>query len=242
MSDQNFEKVYSMIVNRNRFYRNSLHFMIGVYLLGIIGFICLLVTAYNISISQISTLYIPANLDGTIVIKENLQQPVTNNTTITDQYVIDWVQKNIEVIYDFDYLSQTASYRSMISLFSPDGFSAYANQIENRSKTLDTLIAKKSVLHGYGCGNNTVKIAFKGVQEVQYYPVYTWQLTMPIVARNLSIKDASVMSAKLTVNVQRVPQLIARNGLAIYGFIIENPVYYKGDAQADILCKALLKT
>ncbi len=240
-ANQNFEKVYSMIVNRNRFYRNSLHFLIGIYLLGILAFICLLITAYNISVSQVSTLYIPANLDGTIVIKENLQEPVTNNIKITNDYVIDWVQKNIEVIYDFDYLSLTSSYRSMISLFSPDGFTAYADQIENRSKTLDTLVAKKSVLHGYGCGNQTVKIR-SAVQEVQYYPVYTWQLTMPIVARNLSATEASVMSANLTVNVQRVPQLISRNGLAIYGFIVENPVYYKGDAQPDVLCKALIKT
>ena len=241
MSDQDFEKIYSMIVNRNKFYRNNLHFMIGMYFLGLIALLVLIVTSYSISFNQVYTRYIPTNLDGTIIKKENLQQPITNDITITDAYVIDWVQKNIQMIYDFDYLSQTASYRSMIALFSPEGFTAYANQIEFGSKTLDTLVAKKSVLHGYGCGNDTVKIVSKGVQPVQDYPIYTWRLSMPMVARNSSATESSVMSATLVVDVQRVPQLIAKNGLAIYGFIVDNPVQYKGDAQADVLCQSLLK-
>jgi len=216
--------------------------MIGIYLLGIITLIVLIFTSYCLTINQVSVRYIPTNLDGTILKKENLQEPTTNGLTITDSYVIDWVQKNIQIIYDLDYLTQTASYRSMINLFTPEGFTAYANQIESRSKILDTLIATKSVLHGYGCGNNTVTIEYKGVEEVQYYPVYTWRLSMPVIARVLSSTESSYMRAKLTVSVQRVPQLIAKNGLAIYGFVISEPVQTKGDIDPQAFCQTLVKT
>lgn len=240
-SSENFEKIYSMIFNRNKFYNKNLRFLLMIYLLGILGLIFLLITVRSITVNQKSTWYVPTNLDGTIIRKEVLQEPISDNIIIPDQYVIDWVQDNIPVIYDFDFLNMTASYRSMIGLFTPEGFTAYAYALETQSKTLKTLEAKQLVLQGYGCGSDTVKITFKGVQPVQGYPVYTWILEMPIVARYTSYAEASAIRARLVVNVQRVPRLISKNGLAIYGFIVNEPQQYKGDASKEMLCQALVK-
>lgn len=235
------QKIYGMIFNRNRFYHNNFRFLIVILLCGIVSFICLFIASIYMSFSSKQAWYIPVDLNGTVIKKENILTNSTDGVEITDAFVIDWTQKAIPYIYNFNFLSSAVNFRNMIEFFTPDGYKAYKYALESQSKTLDTIKAAKLVVQGYGCGTATSQILSKGVQNVQGYPVYTWRLQMPMVAKYISSSDSSVLKADLTVDVQRVPKLIAEDGIAIYSFIVSNQTFYKGDVETDKLCTYLFK-
>ncbi|MBP9721557.1 MAG: DotI/IcmL/TraM family protein [Gammaproteobacteria bacterium] len=240
----NFENIYDTIVKRNQFYQTNLRFLLVIYIISILSVLFLMIAAYRIASTEKTNWYIPTNLDGTIIKHEDLTAPISDNFELKDDYIINWVQNNIQIVYDFDFMGQAVSYRNMIGLFTPEGFTAYANALESQAQIFKTIQAKRLVVQAYGCGNDTVEIVSQGVQPVQGYSVYTWRLSMPIVARIVSPKkETSVMRADLTIELQRVPKLIAKNGLAIYGFIIHNQKEYVSDTiDPKILCQALVKT
>ncbi len=239
--ENNVQKIYSAIQARNTFYRVNLRFLLGIYLLGIIAIVMMLIVYYRASTDAKSTWYIPTNLDGTVIKKEDLLTPVSDGFRITDDYVINWVQNSIQVIYDFDFSGQAASYRNMINLFTPDGFIAYARALETESRLFQSISATKLVVQAHGCGNQTTRVEYKGIQDVQGYSVYTWRLSMPIIAVIASAKTTpSVMRGDLRVEIQRVPKLLSKTGIAVYGFIIYNQKQYEtGTTDPQKLCEAL---
>lgn len=235
------EKIYDSIINRNNFYRNNLRFLLTVMLLAIVTLIFLLVSILRMTISSQDAWYIPANLDGTVIKSGNLQSPESDGVLLTDDKIVTWVQNAIPTVYNFNFLSSESNFRSMISVFTPEGYRAYKYALETEAGTLDTVNAALASVQGSGCGSQTVKMLKKGVEPVQGYPVYVWQLQMPMVVRNSSSQRSQVLAGILEVKVQRVPKLIAKDGLAIYSFVFYNTRAYDGDADFPTLCQKIIK-
>lgn len=233
--------IYNMIKKRNDFYYKNLRHMIVILLIGILCLLCLFITSYYLAKGVKTASYIQVNLDGTVIKSENLQSTKSDNLIITDEYVINWVQKNISLIYSFDFSSRKSSFRNMVGLFTPAGLQVYQNAI-NQKKIFDTIDLNKYTVQAYGCGDDTVKVLSSGVNYVENYPIYTWSLSMPMVIRQVAVGAAESYKANLIVRVQRVPRVTAPEGIAIYSFLVDRVQGYSGDADSNKLCEAFFNT
>lgn len=229
--------LYETIISRREFYVKNLRFLIGLMLLGFVTLVFLLISIGYLTIEQKDAWYIPTNIDGTFIKTEDIQSVYSDGKEITEKDVVNWALKAIPSVYNFNFLSGEASFRGMVSYFTPSGYKAYKYALEQEAGILATVKAAKSSVQGSGCGAKTVKVLRQGLEPVQGYSVYTWHLQLPMVVRNVSDKNAQVSNGTLQVRIQRVPRLMSKDGLAIFSFVYYDKKDYDGDADFNILCK-----
>lgn len=226
-----------LIDNRYRFYYKNLRFMLLVWILGFITLICTCVAVYKVYIKQQVAFYIPADLDGTVIKVEDIQSPSINGRNISDKYVVDWVLNAIPEIYSYQFTNSQGNFTSVIKYFTSEGFKEYAQAIQG-SKALDTISVAKTVVLGVGCNLGDKMIVYKGVKPVQGYPVYVWELRVPLVTRNIGADKSYTMVGELDIRVQRVPKMLSQSGIAIWQFIfkVESKDQVIGDDSFENLC------
>lgn len=236
-SDSNKEYIFNLILNRKKFYKKSLRMLITTLLLGIISLVFLICTITFVRIDPPQAKYIPATLDGIVIKSSNLLEPKINGKIISDDFVKTWAQNAIPMIYNYDFLSGTVNFRKMIKYFTPYAYKQYIKALETESKTLASIKAMKQVAVGRGCGLDTVNIIEKGINNIQGYPVYTWRLEMPIVSEVANADMAYFMTGRLILIIQRVPELLANDGIEISTFVFADAKAYAANNTVEDLCK-----
>jgi hypothetical protein len=237
------ETVLSLVHVRNDFYRFMHAELIKVALLGILILFLLFYVFIHYTRSENIYWYIPSSMDGSVLVRSSILKPEVNGDKIEEAWVKEWAQKAISRVYNFDFMNYTGSFRNMIFLFTPEGYKAYRKALEKTSKILPGIIEQKQVVLAAGCGVDTVEILKAGPRDVQGYPVYGWDLKMPLVARYMGTDSGRVMFGTLIMRLHRVPELMSEDGVGIYGFVITDPINVDNvglDVSEEKLCSSYL--
>lgn len=229
------EQLGLLIFNRNKFYASNLRFLSLIWVLLFFTLIFFIAVIYFSSIKEVKSWFIQARLNGKVITVEDIQTNRLDTKEITNQNVVDWVLEIIPSIYNYNFVNDTGNYRDVISYFTPTGFQEYQKAI-TQSKLLESIKATNMVVLGVGCGNSESYVIEQGVRAIQGYPVYSWTVKVPFVARNISYNKSLVKYGELTLGIQRVPQMFSPNGMAVWQFVFQQQSEESGDAKFDELC------
>lgn len=229
-------EIGSLITARNKFYITNLRFLIVIWLLLLVTIIFFIIVTTYSTIREVNAFYVQAKLNGQQILAEDIRKPELDGKEITDQEVVEWVLKAIPSIYNYSFNDGSGNFRDIVGYFTPSGYKAYVNAVK-KSKLLETIAATGTVSLGVGCGNKPSYVITKGQKAIEGYGVYTWDLDIPFVSRNISAGKNTVRLGHLRIGVQRVPQLLSRNGLAIWQFIFIEEGKLDNDAKFIDLCQ-----
>jgi len=115
-------------------------------------------------------------------------------------------------LYTYDFVNYQKTFQSNQQYFTPDGWKAFLNQIQ-QSRNLQTVQDKKLVVRAAPSGAPV--ITNSGVLDGHY----SWRIQVPIVVTYTSLSQQFNENLLITLTVQRMSTLDSKYGVGIVQFI-----------------------
>jgi intracellular multiplication protein IcmL len=205
-----------MIHQRNEFYRNKLHWMLGVFLLGLIAIIGLTGMLVYMTRNPIHPLYFITDNAGRLIQDIPLGQP-----NMSTQDVALWAEDAVVAANSYDYANYHAQLQRAQKYFTDYGWRSYMKGLQ-ASNNLEALTKRKLIFLAKVAGQP--KLLAEG--RVGKSQIYAWKLQIPVVITyllppydGLPGKSKFENAYLFTVLVMRQSVLTSFKGLGIMQII-----------------------
>lgn len=196
---------------RKVFYRDSYRTVL-LLLFGAIIIIFLLGAALLYEVThRPQPQYFATISDGKLIPLIPLSQP-----NLSSQALIQWTATAILSLYTYDFLNYRSSFQNSAQYFTPEGWGAFLNSLNN-SKNLEAVQKDKLTVQAVPAG--AAVIVKEGVNKDGRY---FWQVDLPIQVTYESLSGQFSQALTIAVTIERVSTLDSKYGVGITA-LVEKP-------------------
>jgi intracellular multiplication protein IcmL len=201
------ENAAELVKLRNEFYRDNYRRVFTALLFMIIVNIVLIGIVYYQLTHRPTPQYFATSSDGKITRLQPLSQPI-----ISARVLLQWANRAAVQAYSFNFASYRKDLQDLQNKFTPLGWRNFEAALKS-AKLLETVIAKKLVLHAVATG--VPVILDQGVVAGRY----VWKVNMPILVNFESVTELSQRPYVITMLISRVSPINYPDGIAITSFV-----------------------
>ncbi len=208
-----------IIHQRNQFYRNKFHLMIGVYVLSLIVIAILIGVVIYLLKNPTMPLYFVTDEVSRLI--QDVPRELPN---MSDDNVALWATEAIEHAYSYDFVNYRSQLQNAQKYFTDYGWRNYMDGLK-ASNNLIALTQRKYVIVAKAVGKP--RLLIEGILG----GAYAWKFEIPLLATYYSSpydeKNSFRNPLLVTVIVQRQSILNSYRGLGIvqtYGSLVLSPV------------------
>jgi len=194
---------------RNNFYRDSYRLTVLILFFSVLANIALAGVVVYLESNKPTPKYFATTRGGSLIKMVPLNEPYMQSSEL-----LNWVSNAVTSLYTYDFLNYRKTFQSNQSYFTPQGWRAFLDQID-QSRNLKTVQAKKLVVSAAPGGAPV--ITNQGVMN----GVYSWRIQVPIIVTYQSLSEQFNQKLLITVTIQRRSTLDSEYGIGIAQFVAE---------------------
>ena len=191
---------------KNLLYRDHYRVALGGTVFMVLLCVLLTVVFVFMNISQRQAKYYATTTTGLVIPLHSLSEPV-----ITKSYMLQWASLATRAAYNLNFTDYDQQLIAANQYFTPDGFVKFKAALD-KSGFLKTLISKKLIMSAIVSGDPVILHNY--IEDGRQ----NWVIQLPLLLTFVSASEKTHMHMVVTLRVQRVPTLGARNGIQINDF------------------------
>ena len=202
------EDALTVVVTRNRFYRDGQHKLIIILLISLLANLLLVGAVIYIFMNPPAPLYFATSINGRIT-------PIypENEPNQSDSAVLQWANQAATAAFTYNFVNYRTELQASSGFFTADGWTQFLTALKD-SNNLEAVKAKKLIVSSVA--TRAPVILQKGLLNGRY----AWRIQMPVLVTYQSASEFSQQNNVVTMLVTRVSTLNSPRGIGIAQFIV----------------------